>query len=115
MSHDICEIKKRLVEAVESKLDQGLDHVNTMELGQVIDMIKDLAQAEYYERSGRGMDDHDSDDWSEGNPMDIRTMKPEDQLAHLQNDIEAMWKDAPAEYRKKLKENLSKWSTSLTV
>lgn len=50
-----------------------------------------------------------------GNPMDIRTMDPEHQLMHLQKDVEAMWKDASPEYRKKLKENLSKWSTSLTA
>lgn len=136
MSHDICEIKKRLVEAVESQLDKGIENVSADELGTVVDMIKDLSEAEYYEKIGEAMDDYDADrpmskphhkDWaySEGgyiehgemtpNPMDIRTMDPEHQLMHLQKDVEAMWKDASPEHRKKLKESLAKWSTSLTA
>ena len=115
MCHKIHEIKDMLIDAVVSKLNHGIDQVDTMELGQAVNMINCLAQAEYYERSGRGMDDHDSNDWGESNPMDIRTMKPDDQLVHLQHDVEAMWNMSTPEYRKLLKENLSKWSSTLTA
>lgn len=48
--HDekIRDMKKRLCEYICSKMDSGLDGVDTMELGQAIDMVKDLAEAEKY-------------------------------------------------------------------
>lgn len=44
----ICEIKEKLEELVKSELEQGPQYVNTMELGEVVDMIKDMAQAKKY-------------------------------------------------------------------
>lgn len=41
-------IKHKLVELVEVELDEHLEYVDTKELGEVIDMIKDLAEAIYY-------------------------------------------------------------------
>lgn len=43
---DIVEIKHDLVEAVKAEMAQGIEQVDTEEMGEVIDMIKDLAQAE---------------------------------------------------------------------
>lgn len=43
---DICEIKDRLVEAVRGEIAKGLECVDTNEMGQVVDMIKDLAKTE---------------------------------------------------------------------
>lgn len=43
---DVVEIKHDLVEAVKAEMAQGIENVDTCEMGQVIDMIKDLAQAE---------------------------------------------------------------------
>lgn len=45
---DICKMKERLVEAMCSQMENGMESVDTEEAGQVIDMIKDLAQTEYY-------------------------------------------------------------------
>lgn len=136
MSHSVCEMKKRIIEAVDYTLDQGFEKVNAQELAAAVHMINELSEAEYYEKIGKAMDDYGAarpmpkthhKDWgySEdetmehgemiGNPMDIRTMDPEHQLMHLQKDVEAMWKDASPEHRKKLKESLAKWSTSLTA
>lgn len=47
MEH-LIEIKKQLVECVEQEISQGLCCVNTHELGEVIDMIKDLDEAIFY-------------------------------------------------------------------
>lgn len=40
-------IKQKLIECVECQMHH-LDKVNTKELGEVIDMIKDLSEAIYY-------------------------------------------------------------------
>lgn len=42
----IADMKKRLMEAACSEISTGLESVDAKELGEVIDMIKDLAQAE---------------------------------------------------------------------
>lgn len=44
---DICEIKDSLVKCIKAEIaSKGLDGVNTSEAGEVIDMIKDLAETE---------------------------------------------------------------------
>lgn len=43
---DICCMKERLVDCAKAELSKGTEMVNTQEMGQVIDMIKDLAEAE---------------------------------------------------------------------
>lgn len=45
----------------------------------------------------------------------MRDMTPDEQLNHLKTDVEIMWKDATPEQRKRIKESLTKWSTTLTV
>lgn len=45
---DVCEMKSRLVDRLKACMDAGLDQLDTTEAGQVTDMIKDLAEAEYY-------------------------------------------------------------------
>lgn len=45
----------------------------------------------------------------------MRDMTPDEQLNHLKTDVETMWKDATPEQRKRIKESLTKWSTTLTV
>ena len=41
-------IKHKLVELVEMEMEEHLETLDTEELGEVIDMIKDLAEAIYY-------------------------------------------------------------------
>ena len=42
----LCELKDALICAAKSACDQGVQNVNTHEMGEVTDMIKDLAEAE---------------------------------------------------------------------
>ena len=46
---------------------------------------------------------------------DTSSMTPDEQLNHLKMDVETMWRDATPEQRKRIKESLTKWSTTLTV
>ena len=46
MIDKICKMKDKLCEYAHQQMQQGLDRVDTREMGAVIDMIKDLAEAE---------------------------------------------------------------------
>ena len=43
---ELGEIKHALIDAVKAQVAQGLDRADTKEMGEAIDMIKDLAEAE---------------------------------------------------------------------
>lgn len=42
----MCGLKHKLIDAVECEMAKGLENVDTKELGEVIDMIKDIAEIE---------------------------------------------------------------------
>ena len=77
--------------------------------------------------SGNERRDWGSDTGSEGGTIqhgdmtgmrmtrDMSSMTPDEQLTHLKTDVETMWRDATPEQRKRIKESLTKWSTTLTV
>lgn len=61
-------LKDRLIQLVSAQLDCGIEKINTEELGEVVDMIKDLAHAEkkcweakYYESIVKAMDEYEDD------------------------------------------------------
>ena len=43
---DICEMKETLIALVKTEFSNGLESVDTHEAGEIIDMIKDLCEAE---------------------------------------------------------------------
>ena len=51
-----CMIEK-LSEAAKCEIDKGIECIDTEEMGKVIDMIKDLAKAEYYAKISKAMDE----------------------------------------------------------
>lgn len=44
----LSEMKDKLLRCFETELTKGIECVDTKEAGEVVDMIKDLAEAEYY-------------------------------------------------------------------
>lgn len=50
-------ILEKVSECTKSYADSGIDNINTEEFGQAVDMIKDLAEAEYYSRVSVAMDE----------------------------------------------------------
>ncbi len=42
------EMKEKLAECAKHELDKGIESLDTKEFGEVVDMLKDLAEAEYY-------------------------------------------------------------------
>lgn len=61
---EICELKDKLMCAAKQEMAKGIVNVNTQEMGAVVDMIKDLADAEekcwkacYYKKIVEAMDE----------------------------------------------------------
>lgn len=52
--HDMIET---LTECAKYEFDKGVENIDTKEMGEVIDMIKDLAKAEYYRKISIAMDE----------------------------------------------------------
>lgn len=46
MVHKICKMMDKLCDYASQQMERGLDNVDTREMGMVVDMIKDLAEAE---------------------------------------------------------------------
>lgn len=57
--HDMIE---KLTECTKSQFDKGLESVDTCEMGKVIDMIKDLAEAMYYRTLTKTMDESEDEE-----------------------------------------------------
>jgi hypothetical protein len=56
-----CMIEK-LAECAEKQFDNGIESVDTAEMGQVTDMLKDLAEAMYYRTLTKAMEDSDPEE-----------------------------------------------------
>lgn len=86
MMHKLKRMKELLVDAIECEMAEGLEEVDTKELGEAIDMVKDLAKAIYYctvtEAMEGGYDGKDA--YSESHPKTSSTESPEtgDKSAH---------------------------------
>ena len=66
--HDMME---KLTKCAEMELEKGVENVDTKEMGDVIDIIKDLAEAEYYAKISKAMDEAEyGGDYDEEGPMD---------------------------------------------
>lgn len=53
---------EKLSESALSEFEKGIECVDTCEMGAVIDMIKDLAEAEYYATLAKTMQESDTED-----------------------------------------------------
>ena len=55
-------IEEKLAEAIKCEFEKGIDKVNTTEMGKATDMLKDAAEAEYYARIAKAMEDAEKED-----------------------------------------------------
>ena len=51
------EMIEKLTKCAEMELEKGIDKIDAEEMGEVTDMIKDLAEAEYYAKISKAMDE----------------------------------------------------------
>lgn len=52
--HDMVE---KLTKCAEMEFEKGIENVDTKEMGEVVDIIKDLCEAEYYAKISKAMDE----------------------------------------------------------
>lgn len=51
------EMLEKLTKCAEMEFEKGVENVDTKEMGEVVDIIKDLAEAEYYAKITKAMDE----------------------------------------------------------
>lgn len=61
IKHIRC-IEEKLAEAIKCEFEKGIDKVNTTEMGKATDMLKDAAEAEYYARIAKAMEEAEKED-----------------------------------------------------
>lgn len=61
IKHIRC-IEEKLAEAIKCELEKGIENVNTTEMGKATDMLKDAAEAEYYARIAKAMEEAEKED-----------------------------------------------------
>lgn len=73
---EIASMEKQLVSCTKSELAKGVESVDTAEMAQAADMIKDLskalknhAEAKYYCTVTKAMEEYDEDEWEESERM----------------------------------------------
>lgn len=59
-----CMVEK-LAECAKCEVEKGIEQLNTEEMGEVTDMIKDLCEAEYYARIAKAMEKSEEEDEAE--------------------------------------------------
>lgn len=74
MEH-LKKIRCKLVNCVYEELEHNWDNIDLGELGEVIDMIKDLEKSIYYESIVEAME-------KDGSEKHIKWMKDEEELDH---------------------------------
>ena len=68
MMHEMIE---KLTECAKHEMDKGIEAVDTKEMGEVTDIIKDLAEAMYYRKLTEAMKEYEyGEDYDEYGPMD---------------------------------------------
>lgn len=55
-------IEEKLAEAIKCEFDKGIENVNTSEMVKATDMLKDAAEAEYYARIAKAMEEAEKED-----------------------------------------------------
>lgn len=99
MNYDICEMRKKLIEWTKEAMSGSPNSVDTQELGEVIDMIKDIYQLEYYCAKTKYYE-------SDSDRMEMSTsakMHIGETIATLRD----MWHDADPDLREKMKKDFS--------
>ena len=69
-------IEEKLAEAIRCEFDKGIENVNTAEMGKATDMLKDAAEAEYYARIAKAMEDAEKED-EESQKYRLKQLKEE--------------------------------------
>lgn len=109
MSHEysekLCDLKKDLIDLVIAQTSEGFENVDVNELGEAIDMIKDIsetekncAKARYYESVVEAME--------EGSDTETH-------VAGMIESVKSIWADADYAHKQQIKSQLSSLLTEM--
>lgn len=99
---DICELMTKLTE----DLANDIDRVSVDYAGKVVDMIKDLAEAQYYICKCKSNCESVSTSDSENSETDVEQML---------TDIRIIWRESDVDARRKLKADFVKLVNEMNV
>lgn len=102
---ELCAIKDRLVELTDKATADDLRCVDTHEMGEIIDMIKDLSQAIYYD-SVVGSMQIGQGDYVHEYPDTHEHKKPYLDVDNMADNIREIWNDADPNHKTIMKSNL---------
>ena len=71
----IHKMQECLTEKAVNELEKGVENVDTSEMGQVVDMIKDLAEAEYHSIISKAMKKADEEEEEYYKDMNLEQAK----------------------------------------
>lgn len=104
MKTQLCQIKKKILAMIMAQMDH-LEDVDVCELGEAIDIIKDIAEAEYYCSVVYAMDNRTAD-----TPISINTIKQTHDvntyLHTLADDVQNMMETMSPEERIMMRDKL---------
>lgn len=90
---ELCELKKRFIKIVEEQLNRGIELVNSKELGEAVDMVKDIAEAEkycseacYYTSIVKAMEEAKEEEQRYGYVRTKKTMMPNPVYPEMRDD-----------------------------
>ena len=116
-------IKENLVNCVESQINGNMQEVNTKELGEAIDMIKDMSEAIYYCNVSKAMEEREEEEkYSRKYYMESKEMhhgkekqieELERYLKELSEDITEMISGATTEEKTILKQKLAQLTNKI--
>lgn len=69
----IHEMVEKLASCAHHEFEKGIENIDTEEMGKVADILKDLAEAEYYSKISKAMDESEyGEDYDVDGPMEER-------------------------------------------
>lgn len=102
---DLCNIKDRLVELTKEAIAYDIQCIDTHEMGEIIDMIKDLSQAIYYDSVVESMQISQGDYiYEESDARDYMTQGLN--VDNMAKNVKRIWEEADPNHKTILKSNL---------
>lgn len=89
------EIVEKLTESALCEINKGIEYVNTEEYGEVTDMIKDIAEAEYYARLAKCLekDEEEKKEWEKA--KEIMRMKEDEDFSREEENQRMFYRGQP--------------------
>lgn len=115
----MCEVKEMLEDKVYDVVTHGLDEVNAKELGEVVDILKDIEMMKYYSSVVEAMDEKrdnpHADEPDYISRMYYSSTKNEATLDSIMEDITSVMDETPREHKLKIRQDLLNFINKIPI